>query len=545
MESTFLDNFPFKEVRAKQKDVLEKIQNDWDSYKFFICELPTGFGKSPVSNAIGMTVDNAFLLTMTKQLQDQYVRDFSEPRNVALKGKANYRCNINPALNVECGPCVVDNALLKDCKNKGICSYYSQREKAVRSNIAVLSVPFFLFSTTCGGYWKPRDVVIIDECHLLESQLVNWATTEIYPSEIEKDYGFKVTQFKGTEPGYEQNKRWLNKIWKELLAKREELMDEVKLMLNGQEPGDMDEDELQELLRSHNAYYKIDKLYKKLEVFFNSTTKDKWLVEPQDDGLILTPVEVHDLFHRYVKRMAKKKIIFMSATILDMAGFCKTFHLRKSEAALTRVEPDFPPARSPIIYKPSGPMNFKSLDSTIPKIVEHVKEIMAKHPDQKGIIHSGNYRVAQAIYDAIDDPRLIMRGEGENNEFIIKKHEMSSEPTILLSPSLTTGADLKDDLSRWQIIVKLPWSSLADKRVAKKTELDGDWYVAEMFRTVIQAAGRSTRSSSDWSITYVLDSSFYSWIVKCQTWFPKQLLRRIVWKSDSFDIEEFNRRVGN
>ncbi|MNN86228.1 hypothetical protein D3C81_2036210 [compost metagenome] len=100
----------------------------------------------------------------------------------------------------------------------------------------------------------------------------------------------------------------------------------------------------------------------------------------------------------------------------------------------------------------------------------------------------------------------------------------------MVSPSLTTGTDLKDDLSRFQILVKLPWASLADQRVAKKVEMDGDWYVVEMLRVLVQAAGRSTRDKDDYSTSYVLDTSFYSWVVKYRKILPKQFLKRIIWK---------------
>lgn len=529
MIGSFIDNFPFKEIRPQQREVLEKLEKNWDKYRYFVLELPTGHGKSPVSNAIGMTADNAFLLTITKQLQDQYVRDFSPPDVVSLKGKINYQCNIKPELNVECGPCVVDKGLLKDCKKKRVCSYYNQREKAINSQIAVLSMPFFLFSTTCGGYWKPRDVIIVDECHLLEQQLVQWATVKISPMELIADYDLSVPRYEPAS-GYNANKKWLTDVWDLILEKRAEFLEEVKDLLDGRDPDDMDEEELEELLSSHGSYYKIDKLYKKFEVFFESRHKDQWLCEPEADGVILTPVEVSDLFQRYMKKMGTSKIVFMSATILDMVGFAKTLGLRKEETAMLRIDSDFPPEKSPIIYRPSGSMSYSNIENTISKIVEDVKKILAEHPNEKGIIHTGNYRIAKAICESIDDDRLIMKEERENNEMLIARHMKSKKATVLVSPSLTTGTDLKDELSRFQIIVKLPYSSLADQRIKRKFDLDPEWYAAEMFRTFVQASGRSTRSADDWSKTYVLDSAFYSAIMRHRKWFSRNFLQRIVWK---------------
>ncbi|MNM62397.1 ATP-dependent DNA helicase DinG [compost metagenome] len=533
-DKTFLDNFPFKEIRPQQKTVLEKLQKSWenDSYKFYVCELPTGFGKSPVAQAIGMTVDDTFLLTVTKQLQDQYVKDFGSKKVVSLKGKANYPCNVKDGLNVECGPCTVDKNLLKECKSNGICAYYKQRDRALAAQIAVTSTQFFLYSTTCGRYWKPRDTIIVDECHLLEQTLVQWATTLISPKELKEEYDMFVPDYVPAS-GYVDNKEWLEEIWNIVVGRRAELQEEVKDMLDGKDPNLLSEDELEEIISSHGMYYKIDKIYKKLEVFFESPKKYSWLCEPQDDGLVVTPVEIKDIFQRYVRRMAKNKIVFMSATILDLPGFCKNLGIKKEEVGLIRVESEFPPEKSPIIYKPSGSMSFKNIESSIPKIIENVKEILLKNPNDKGIIHSGNYRLAQAIVDGVSDSRLLIKNEGENNESLMKRHIDSKKPTVLISPSLTTGADLKDDLSRWQIVVKLPFMSLADPRVVEKMKSDQDWYVSEMFRTFVQATGRSTRSEDDWSTTYVLDPLLYQYIFKYRKWFPPSFLKRIIWKESN------------
>ena len=46
---------------------------------------------------------------------------------------------------------------------------------------------------------------------------------------------------------------------------------------------------------------------------------------------------------------------------------------------------------------------------------------------------------------------------------VITKHIDSTEPTVLISPSLHLGLDLKDDLSRFQIIVKVPYGNLGDR----------------------------------------------------------------------------------
>jgi ATP-dependent DNA helicase DinG len=45
---------------------------------------------------------------------------------------------------------------------------------------------------------------------------------------------------------------------------------------------------------------------------------------------------------------------------------------------------------------------------------------------------------------------------------VIAEHVNSTKPNVLISPSLYTGLDLKDDLSRFQIIVKVPYPDLGE-----------------------------------------------------------------------------------
>jgi Rad3-related DNA helicase len=106
--------------------------------------------------------------------------------------------------------------------------------------------------------------------------------------------------------------------------------------------------------------------------------------------------------------MAIKKVFFMSATILDLVGFAKNFGLSKQDTALIKVQSDFPPENSPIIYKPCGSMNYKEIDNTLPKIIEEIKNILLLHKEEKGIIHTANHKLAKEIFENVKDDRLII-----------------------------------------------------------------------------------------------------------------------------------------
>jgi ATP-dependent DNA helicase DinG len=75
----FVKNFPFPTLREKQSFVLKEIGAAFASgYRHIILEAPTGFGKSPVAVAAGLTLGSSYICTATKDLQTQYARDFCQ-----------------------------------------------------------------------------------------------------------------------------------------------------------------------------------------------------------------------------------------------------------------------------------------------------------------------------------------------------------------------------------------------------------------------------------------------------------------------------------
>jgi Rad3-related DNA helicase len=75
---------------------------------------------------------------------------------------------------------------------------------------------------------------------------------------------------------------------------------------------------------------------------------------------------------------------------------------------------------------------------------------------------------------------------------------------------MNEGLDLKDDLARYQIILKVPYLFMGDKRVAKRVNDYGEdkWYNLQAVETICQAYGRAQRNEEDWSRLYILDESF-------------------------------------
>jgi Rad3-related DNA helicase len=87
--------------------------------------------------------------------------------------------------------------------------------------------------------------------------------------------------------------------------------------------------------------------------------------------------------------------------------------------------------------------------------------------------------------------------------------------------------DLKDNQSRFQIVVKIPYPSRADRWIETKRKMDGGkWYNWQTALRLVQSCGRSIRSKDDWAKTYILDSAFARFISenKLPIWFTECII---------------------
>ena len=72
------------------------------------------------------------------------------------------------------------------------------------------------------------------------------------------------------------------------------------------------------------------------------------------------------------------------------------------------------------------------------------------------------------------------------------------------------GLDLKDDLARYQILAKVPFPFIGDKRVYERliNRGENDWFNLQAVEDICQAFGRAVRTDTDWATFYILDESF-------------------------------------
>jgi Rad3-related DNA helicase len=229
-------------------------------------------------------------------------------------------------------------------------------------------------------------------------------------------------------------------------------------------------------------------------------------------------------------------LLIMSATILDFKTFIHNLGIHEKDCEFLALPSEFPKENRRIQYRPIGSMAHDQQNKVLPLLAHTVRNLLSQvHPTEKGIVHTHTRKINRYLVENLRDlrGRLITYDDSKDRERALEAHRSSPLPTVLLSPGMSEGLDLKDDLSRFQVICKIPYPYL-DEYTKSRMKLDPAWYQWRTALTLVQATGRSVRSSSDYAITYILDADFARFIAKNRKCLPRWWLDAIeLRKNDS------------
>jgi Rad3-related DNA helicase len=545
-------------MRPQQNEVLDQVEAALSSSKkFIILEAPVGFGKSAIATSLCNHLGSAYLLTSTKQLQDQYSSDFQFP---VVIGKSNFTCLVPPSsgksLPCSQGRCQVDwkltdcphyltfeeyeehklGACRRDAKcehleDDRLCYYYAQKWDAFRVPVMVANYSFFLTELRYTQDILKRRLLVCDEAHDLEKQMVGFASFSLRRSLLESyrtkgDKAEIVIPDKGEDPS----------AWMEPLIETKKRME---LFIGGNIEDDTVQDQVascksslaslesfMEDLEANPANWVVDKIRK---------SKDETSVEE----VVFQPLEI-GAYTGWLYEVADT-VLFMSATVFSKEAFCRTLGVPGGEAALIRVKDSSFPVENRRIYSLAvARLNRDSMDANLPEIARAVDEIMTHHARERGVVHTTSYQQARYIRDHVsplNKTRLTSTEGVSSRSTLLKVHGVTDE-SVLISPSLYQGVDLKDELSRFQVLVKVPYPDLSDRRTKVKLERDPGWYYWQTALRLVQTYGRSVRSETDHAVTYTLDSNFAQFLTRHRDLFPEYFLEAIHSREDLADIDK-------
>lgn len=545
--------FPFPEIRPAQGRALDAWTKSMDKDKrFAVFELPTGVGKSGLAFAIGSWANTqrhpdfqpgAFILTTQKSLQQQYLRDFADRGMVELKGAANYSCS---AQNTDCKTGKLlhrTNKTLVEGKDPGSmspgdynrfldehptscddCPYDRAKEAFARAPLGVTNFTYLLSEAKHVRRLRPRSLLIIDEAHNTETQLLGFVEIEITHQRAEQ-VGAPVPP--KIELGDVKAARdyVLTAFWPALKQAMNQLEYEIE-----NEPDTYARQGLSKKLAA------LEQFGSRMGFLSEAEAIDEWFAfsDEKTGALKLRPLTARSIAHDFLFRMGHK-LLFMSATILDGKAFIRGLGLPGSEGGFLRVDSDFPVANRLINIWPAGSMSFKNIESTTPRLVRYIEKVLDKHKDEKGIIHTHSYKLTQAVVDYLQTTRhsgrLVTHDSSPGSrEAAVFQHVNAEHPSVLISPSMTEGLDLSEELSRFQVISKMPYPYLGDPFTKARMAHDPAWYTWNTALTLVQATGRSIRSATDHAATYILDADFDSFMGRAEDILPRWWKDAIVYR---------------
>jgi Rad3-related DNA helicase len=429
------------------------------------------------------------------------------------------------------------------------CYYFDQLFQALKATHSIFNYSIFLSLLTNKNMMQQRELLVLDEAHLIETEIVKFRGLSISKKRWRRyihdfkmvDYGFDLNGWleflidlektmlmligydslayslvkeRKIQYGY-NSKRNTRARSKRIVSASEIFEDDATLEIDIKSENGRNLQINKELLI--DIVQDIEKLTRTINNILSSP-KD-WIVsEVHKENYDIMRVDLKPLDpSKYIRTILEKcsKTLIMSATILNHKSFERNLGLDSEEnkSKFIQIQSDFPVENRPIFPLSVEYLNFSNLQKidVKTKISRAIDNIMHVHRNDKGIIHTSSYEQLAFIRENLskmNSRRLILTDPEIDRDEVIKEHIESRKPTVLISPSLHTGLDLKDHLSRFQIITKVPYPNIADKWTSEKRKINKEWYYWQTALRLVQAYGRSIRSKEDWAKTYVLDSAF-------------------------------------
>lgn len=558
-KTTFGLDFQF---RPKQKESIIDIIWGWyrNHDRNIVLDAPTGSGKSVIAMAVGGILSSYFgkkgyILISDLSLLQQYANDleiYLQDWGV-IRGQQTYNCLVN-GFNFQSGVCQLQGyhsyvdicAHYQDCAK--YCEYILAREKAIAAPVTVCTYTHWLLQQ---NYVKPkmqdaapfgeRDFVICDEAHKLldivqnhfspkfgkeDTTKINLVIDNMHIADkeaLKSNIKNKREEIKREEDN-SKLKDLLNDYYK-LISRVASSAEDIKTSFGKQEKltkNDRMVISACEFIKDHHCKFEdyvaiIFKIGEQYIIKNSSDNNDSIIFNCLHESYLMSKA-----FHSHVG-----KVLYMSATIGDPAAYSDDIAINDYKYIKLPVVFDY--TNSPIYYVNEYKMSYNEKETSFPRIVEMISAILKMYPNLKGIIQTGSYSFANKLISMLnpqEQKRILLYNDSRDKQEKIDEYKYSTNK-VLIGPSLVEGLSLNDDLCRFLIIMKVPYPSLADKYVARKSQFNPAWYNNTTSISLLQGVGRGVRNNKDWCVTFILDACFYPLYLKTQNMFPQEFTNRI------------------
>jgi Rad3-related DNA helicase len=471
---------------------------------------PTGIGKSICGISIGLLQQaRTLILTSTKALQSQYMRDAEALGMVDIRGASNYSC---PALErggdyaylrgsgpatADRGPCLSGMS----CKlRNGGCPKYDALAAAKSSELVVTNYDYWLSAgkalrsddrgdreETLGDF----DYLIYDEMHSAADHVQKSMHLELDLGAVRTHLSMSALTQTDT---IDEWRRWGQAARLVVATRLDEIARRLKL---ARDDNGMDRELIDEL----NELRKLDRVL--LDV---SDMYGKWVVERIGTHVHFDPVWVD----RYVEQKLFRgipNVVGMSATVRPAE--MRYLGVPDTEFDFFEYDSPFPVSNRPVYRWPIARMHYGMSEELMAAIVRKVdEEFISKRLDRKGLIQAVSYKRARQIYNYSSYRQYMIQHDPRSTARAIETFKNSPAPAIFDSPSVATGYDFPDDDARWVWIPKVPYPSTESALMKAKVETDKAFTSFYAAKEIVQMCGRIVRGMRDWGEAVITDTAF-------------------------------------
>jgi len=524
--------FPAPKFRKYQKETIVKMVEGLNSgVRCFLLDAPTGFGKSVVNVTFCRLLGSSFYTTPQLSLIDQLRRDrYIGKYLTEIKGRRNYFCVYDPVATCDIGLCYRQKGF--DCDKVSVCPYWKAKIRALNARTALMSFAYFILEGRTEGSspyaFGSRNLLVLDEAHSIDKYIVSHVELRIspwnLPARVYEAVAHKIENYTNLEDV------------KNLVASAVEVAsaqnyDYEILTLDGKTL----------TVEQARDKQKTEDFLTQAEIFLNTCEEVEWIWDvkyttPKWRGLskvfIAQPVYAYPFAEDLIWSRAYYYLV-SSATILDAKRFVKENGLNRvlsgDEIMHLKVPSTFPVENRPIINAVNGKMTYDRREKNLPLAVKILEKILDIEEGNNVAVHVHSYDMAVSIVNLLDPKyksRLITHTPEDRNE-ALKRFE-KSKGKVFICVAFEEGYDWVGDICRAQVLFKVPYPDISDKRVARRLEKhDWKWYRLEALKTVIQAYGRAVRSPDDWARFYVIDLSFVDLLKYEKKYLPKWFIEAL------------------
>lgn len=490
----------FDKLRPSQESTISYVVDQFRrGSKVVLLDAPTGFGKTLTAEMVRRELNSkAIYLCTSKQLQRQFTHDF--PYAQLLMGRSNYPTldfaddfdhPYEPITAADCDKTSDGdgNTRCTYCSLVMDCPYERAKHQTLNAHLGCINTAYYLTESNGPGKFHLRfPLTIIDEADKLEGELLNYIQVSVSPRLIQRA-GLSYPKFKTKQDS-----------WVEWAQENAPIVRQYATSIRDNTP------------KAIKYRASVIQLARRLAKVAEEIALGGWVYEEgYNKSITFKPIRVTDWADDLLWRHGDR-FLLMSGTLIPAEIISSL--APPSPVSTIEAPSSFPPSSRPINIVGTASMSKGEREDAWPRMGVAVGRIMALHPDERILVHTTTYSLANYLYSFLPQDRLITYTNSASKDYALTRYR-SQPNSVLLAPSMDRGVDLPDDDCRVVVIPQISYPDLGDKQIQARLyepgrRQDGQlWYSCNTIRTLIQQLGRGMRHENDSCVHYILDSRFY------------------------------------